>query len=301
MRDSIIIKNVVKKVVNKKITALLLAGAVVGTSIGMYCSTESKADGTENAKKYERANHLEVDSNGELVITRNELGNEPMGVEDSWTIFVYMCGSDLESGVGAASTDIKEMLDANYNDNVNIIIQTGGSCDWKEYGISNDKIGRYRVDRDSLELIEQLPNASMAESKTLEDFISWGVDQFPAEHMGVIYWNHGGGSIYGACSDENYEGMLTLSEFEKAMSNGTKEMTDKFDFVGFDACLMATIETANVFVPFADYMIASEESESSEGWNYTALVNKLVENPDTDAISLGKTIIDSFMTSNVEK
>lgn len=95
----------------------------------------------------------------------------------------------------------------------------------------------------------------MGDSKTLEDFIAWGVKTYLAEHMGVIYWNHGGGSIYGACSDENYEGMLTLSEFDKAMANGTKNMTDKFDFIGFDACLMATVECANIFAPYADYML----------------------------------------------
>ena len=94
--------------------------------------------------------------------------------------------------------------------------------------------------------------------------------------------------------------MFTLSEFEKAMSNSTKNMTDKFEFVGFDACLMASIEVANTFVPYAEFMIASEESESGEGWNYTAIANKLAENPDCDVVDLGMTIIDSFMQTNIE-
>lgn len=298
MRDSI--KKIIGKVVNKKNTALFLAGALACSGFALHNIKMSKADETDNAKKYERATHLEVGTNGDLEVTRNELGNEPMGAKDSWTLFVYMCGSDLESGGGAATNDIKEMLAANSSSSVNIIIQTGGACEWQEFGISNDSIERYRVDKDSLELIEKLPNASMADSKTLADFISWGVEAYPAEHMGVIYWNHGGGSIYGACSDENYEGMLTLSEFDKAMANGTKNMTDKFDFIGFDACLMATIECANIFAPYADYMIASEESESSEGWSYEPLVNKMVENPDIDVVTLGKTIIDGFLASNIE-
>ena len=122
--------------------------------------------------EYERNTNLSVDSNGVLQVKRNELGNEPMGAKDSWTLFVYMCGSDLESGGGAATNDIKEMLAANPSSSVNIIIQTGGACEWQEFGISNDSIERYRVDKDSLELIEKLPNASMADSKTLADFIS---------------------------------------------------------------------------------------------------------------------------------
>ena len=47
-------------------------------------------------------------------------------------------------------------------------------------------------------------------------------------------------------------------------------------------------------------MIASEESESSEGWSYEPLVNKMVENPDIDVVTLGKTIIDGFLASNIE-
>ncbi|MCR5235609.1 MAG: hypothetical protein K6E34_00220 [Lachnospiraceae bacterium] len=38
-------------------------------------------------------------------------------------------------------------------------------------------------------------------------------------------------------------------------------MKGHFDFIGFDACLMATVETAYMLSPYADYMIASEEFE----------------------------------------
>ena len=288
--------------INKKIKgviAVAMATIVAITGFGLNNVFSSNAD-ESNKVKYERDNHLGLDAKGDLVITRNELGNTSMGKENAWTIFIYMCGSDLESGVGAATNDIAELIEASANENVNFVIQTGGACEWQKYGIDSNKIQRYVVKEDKIELIETLPNASMAESSTLESFVKWGVDNYASEHMGMIYWNHGGGSIYGACSDENYDGMLTLSEFEKAMSGATKNMTDKFDFVGFDACLMASIEVANTFVPYAEFMIASEESESGEGWNYTALANKLAENPDCDVVDLGKTIIDSFMQTNIE-
>ena len=281
----------------KKIAAYLLIGTVIGTGLLGKNMINSKA---EETNKYVRANNIAVDNNGELVITRNELGNTPMGKEDSWTVLVYICGSDLESWGGSATTDIKEMVAAGTNENVNIILQTGGATEWQDFNIKSNKIERYIVKEDGIEKIQSLKNASMAEASTLSDFVEFGVKNYPAEHMGMIYWNHGGGSIYGACSDENYEGMLTLSEFEMALSEATKDMTDKFEFIGFDACLMATLETANTFVPFADYMIASEESESAEGWDYTALVNKLVQNPDIDVVSLGKEIVDSFVQCNID-
>ena len=48
-----------------------------------------------------------------------------------WNFAIYMCGSDLESGSHAASSDLIEIMKAkNVPNNVRIIIQTGGSTQW---------------------------------------------------------------------------------------------------------------------------------------------------------------------------
>ena len=74
-------------------------------------------------------------------------------------------------------------------------------------------------------------------------------------------------------------------------------MTDKFEFVGFDACLMATVETANVLVPHARYMIASEETEPGRGWDYTEIGRYLDENLGCTGAQVGKVAADSFYDS----
>ena len=38
---------------------------------------------------------------GEMSIVRPSISGEPMGEAGTWTIFVYLCGTDLESGGGA--------------------------------------------------------------------------------------------------------------------------------------------------------------------------------------------------------
>ena len=58
---------------------------------------------------------------------------------------------------------------------------------------------------------------------------------------------------------------FNLSEINKAL----KDSGITYDFIGFDACLMATVETALVASNYADYMIASEETEPGVGWYYT--------------------------------
>ena len=60
--------------------------------------------------------------------------------------------------------------------------------------------------------------------------------------------------------DEKYSrsGSMNLAEIDKALKDGGVT----FDFVGFDACLMATAETALMVGDYADYMIASEEGRA---------------------------------------
>ena len=45
----------------------------------------------------------------------------------------------------------------------------------------------------------------MGEAQTLADFVACGLANSPAENMGLVFWNHGGGSISGVCFDENYD------------------------------------------------------------------------------------------------
>ena len=285
----------------KRGIAIAAASAMALSVIGVGSVVRSKAaDATGDGAQLVRDIHLTAGSGGELEITRNDLGNKQMGKEDSWTIFVYMCGSDLESYYGLASMDIREMIAAGESDNVNVIVQTGGARTWKGHGIASTGLGRYQVKNDKLELIEELPQANMGKEETLEDFLCWGIDNYAAEHMGLVYWNHGGGSVTGVCFDErNGYDSLNLSEMEKAMSVASKKMTDKFDFVGFDACLMSSIEMANVLSPYAEYMIASEETEPGYGWDYEPFINKLVENPDVDPEEVGKRIVDAYYASLV--
>ena len=65
----------------------------------------------------------------------------PSGDVKSYTILMYICGSDLESQNGFATADIKEILSVKCPETVNIAIQTGGASAWdsSSYGILANK------------------------------------------------------------------------------------------------------------------------------------------------------------------
>jgi hypothetical protein len=215
------------------------------------------------------------------------------GGQDKVTIMVYMCGTDLESKYGMATNDLNEMLHATLNDdNVNIIVETGGTKTWKNSVISGSTLQRYRVRAGGLErLDDNVGRLSMTDPKTLTDFIKYCTANYPANRNMLIFWDHGGGSLSGYGYDQLVGGSsMTLDKINSAL----KASGAKFDFIGFDACLMATMETSLVTEQYADYLIGSEETEPGCGWYYTNWLTELSKDPSMPTVNIGKQIIDDF-------
>ena len=217
---------------------------------------------------------------------------------DIVTLMVYICGTDLESEAGMASNDIVEMTKAKLSDKVNIIICTGGAKKWQIQGISNSVHQFYKVDSSSGQLVRLEDNRGskpMTDPATLTDFIKYCAQNYPANRNELILWDHGGGSVTGFGYDEkNGNGdSMTLAGINTALKNAGVT----FDFIGFDACLMATAETALVLDNYADYLIASEETEPGIGWYYTNWLTKLSSNTSMATTEIGKNIIDDFVAA----
>ena len=90
---------------------------------------------------------------------------------------------------------------------------------------------------------------------------------------------------------------MSLAGISQALSRGGV----KFDFIGFDACLMATVENALMLNEYADYMIASEETEPGYGWYYTDWLNALGSNPSIPTEELGQKIVDDFVRTSSQQ
>ena len=241
-------------------------------------------------------------STGDLSIVRAEIEKNERSDDGVWTIFVYLCGTDLESDSSMATADMEEMAAATNSDNVRFVVETGGTDDWTMSGVSDSKIQRFVVQNGEVEKVDEESLDNMGYAETLADFLVWGTENYNSEHLGLILWNHGGGSITGVCFDEKYDqDSLTLMEIDAALLNSTASCGRKFDFIGFDACLMGTIETANVLATYSDYMFGSEEMEPGSGWDYTAIGNYLAKNPDANTTDLGKEVCDSFLAACEEE
>ncbi|MBQ1805197.1 MAG: peptidase C11 [Oscillospiraceae bacterium] len=220
--------------------------------------------------------------------------------QDTVTILVYMCGTDLESKYGMATSDLSEMASATTN-KLNIIVYTGGCRQWRNNIVSPQVNQIYKIEQGGVRLLEQnMGNGAMTNPDTLASFIQYGAKNFPANRMELIFWDHGGGSISGYGYDEKYGqggGSMGLSGINKALKAGGIT----FDFIGFDTCLMATLENALMLDDYADYMIASEETEPGVGWFYTNWLTKLNANTSMPTLEIGKNIVDDFVAECARK
>ena len=226
----------------------------------------------------------------------------------SWTIMIYMCGSNLESGYnqqtgrysqsdgGMGSANLAELLSvAGQTEEVNVIVETGGSHYWyNSYNMTASKLQRWHVANKKLVLDETLSTyTSMAQTSTFQSFLKWGLDNYPAERTGIIMWDHGNG-MQGCCSDEYDSGwdMLLMNEMKSAYDAVLKGQ--KLEWIGYDCCLMAMQDIASINADYFNYQISSQESEPGAGWDYTGVVTPLYQNPSISTVELGKNICNTY-------
>ena len=219
------------------------------------------------------------------------------------TIMVYMNGSDLEGDYGAATADLWEMMDAfkvmeqeGKSPSLHVVVEAGGSTRWELDEMDGVPYARFSLTGDGISSMESMEIRNMGDADTLTDFINYGVRSYPANHYGLILWNHGGGPVGGYGSDSHFDGDgLSLEEIREAL--GHSVMADSaFDFVAFDACLMGSAETAGCLDGYADYVIASPELEPQHGYDYrwmTALRDSLP--PDMEwGEAVGRSMVEAY-------
>lgn len=287
----------------KRLTALLLAlsmlaGLLAGCGGQTPESTEASPDAVTEPLRW--TNHLssnimksQEEAKGLHALTTRAYGDTQ---EKDYTIMVYMIGSDLESESGCATSDIYEMLDSGLDTSkCNLVLYTGGSKSW-ECGIASESNTVWAMDSagDLQAVAGTEQPANMGDASTFLDFLCYAYNNYPAGHYGLICWDHGGGPLFGYGSDELFDGDgLYLEEMRSALEV-SPFAEEKLDFIGFDACLMASLEVATVFADYAEYMVASEEVESGSGWDYSFLS---ILNDTFDTEKIAKCILDTYAAS----
>ena len=73
----------------------------------------------------------------------------------------------------------------------------------------------------------------------------------------------------------------------------------KFEFIGFDACLMAMLQVYGALYPYSNYMIASEEVIPASGWSYAAWLSQLTQNPAMSGREVSQSIVSTYIVEDI--
>jgi hypothetical protein len=208
--------------------------------------------------------------------------HSPSDGNKSWTFMFYddadFQGYDpLTDSYGGIS-----FAEAAYSgENVDVIVlqdtDTGPATLW------------YIDDHYQLEKLEDMEEVNMGDTTTLQQFLDYGKNTFPADRYVLALYNHGGG-MWGACIDSTNGDLLTMDEMQKALHE-----TGGVDLLCFTApCYMGAFESAYELKDCVDVYIGSEEKSGYTFWHdpMALFFETLHENPDISTSDLGIHIID---------
>ncbi|MHC4591714.1 MAG: clostripain-related cysteine peptidase [Planctomycetota bacterium] len=215
----------------------------------------------------------------------------------NWTLMVYLAAdNNLED---AAIDDFLEMASVGSTADVNIAAQVDRISgydtsygDWTDTrrGLINSG------DVPDTSWGASIGEANMGDASALTTFVNWAIGNYSADNYALVLWDHGGGwrgagpSAKDSCWDDTNWDYLENNEVRTAL----EAVPDNIDLLGFDACLMAMIETAYEVHDEASLLVASEELEPWDGWAYDDFLADLVATPTMTAAQLGDAIADTY-------
>lgn len=241
----------------------------------------------------------------------------PSGQGGSWTIMLYQNADDevLEEDI---FIDLNEAELIGSSDQVNIVSQFDrydgafdGDGDWtstKRFYVTQDDDLRSV----GSEELEDLGEVNMADGQTLTEFIVWAAQNYPADNYVLILSDHGAGWPGGwndPTAEDNgpdrvalaqvFGDMLYLMEMDRAIDEARQQAgIERFEIIGFDACLMGHVEVMAAMRPHTRYVVASQELEPALGWAYAAFLGQLAANPEMTGADLAQAIVDSYINED---
>ena len=207
------------------------------------------------------------------------------------TIMVYMIGSNLEREYGYATRDITKLVNAKFDDNVNVAVQAGGVSQWQNTMFEGGATYRFSIRDEKLYDMTNMGSVNMASEKTLSDFIKYAESNYPADNYTLILWNHGGNIPINYGIDEMFpRENITYAE----LKDGLAEAGVHFDTIVFNACLMSTLEVALSVMDYADYMVAAE-TVITDGLDFTNWLASIKKDPNANPEIHHKILMEDYM------
>jgi putative membrane protein insertion efficiency factor len=218
-------------------------------------------------------------------------------VEKDWTVLTYMEGRDrLSHSVHVALNGMEEI---GSTENVNLVAQATMVPEFGDRvfeGMGEVNTRRYYLTKDDRETEVTSPVlADLGEQKqltpaTMEDFLAWGIKNFPAKHYMFIVKKHGLGFAKNGTSVP-----VSAREMRELLENVEKRTGIKPDVLSWDACSMKQMEVDYELKDRADVITGSPEVIQAVQFPYSTLLHNVTKySKDQTAETVGQTVVKSY-------
>ena len=210
-----------------------------------------------------------------------------------WTVMAYMSGDNsLSAEVGADLNEMKAGMTAATNRmGLIALADRGGDGDTSLYHLQYTGNSSEMVVVNGSGVIPTDGEADMSSPSTLSAFINWSTRNYPAQRYMLVLWGHGGDLFTGIGPDKGR--WLDL----KDIRDGLRWPGVHMNVVGFDACYMGSLEIYDSLAPYTDTIVSSQVEEQENGWNYTAVVEKITAEPQINEEMLALFLVDCYADS----
>jgi hypothetical protein len=219
----------------------------------------------------------------------------------SWTFMVYLDADNSLENAGIMNFNQMETVGSTAD--INIVVQMDRIPGYDDSNGDWTGTRRYYVTKDTdtqnihSTLIQEMGELDMSDPQTLSSFVKWAVQDYPAQHYALVLWDHGAG-YPGVCYDDSNGGhCLTMTELKQALSDAAQTTGTRMDVLVFDACFMGMIEVGHQIRDYADFMVASEESEPGPGSPYDTILAGLASTPSMSPSQFASMIVSKYVTS----
>ena len=217
--------------------------------------------------------------------------------EKDWTIMVYMAGdNNLNDDMFAGILGLRERIGPTLKDKVSFLIYFDGET------ISAKTLQIDFSDSQSGYVTRNYENSS----SNISEFVEWCINdrKCVATNYALIFSGHGDGFLSGKfLRDDNPGSYLTGPDLRQELRKVKETLKDKkLKLIGFDSCVMNSVETAYEMSPFAEILVGSQGYFPNAGWDYGRIAANLTsEYSGNETVSkdrMADIITNSLIESN---
>jgi hypothetical protein len=234
----------------------------------------------------------------------NELMNPSASRRPNWTVMIYLAGDNNLSA--ECIRLLQDLEDADRNPDVRIVACYDSNAPIPKgsryldiqrrretanfpmgWGLHNDMVRTDERNHRAVEILDYTDFSTIRCTEVatitptapvgLDRFLQYATENHDADRFMLVLFGHGGAVAGNSfLQSDNPPSFVRLNEFSDIIRKNFDGVSRKIDILGFDNCVMNTVEAAVEIKDSVDYTIGSQGLVLTTAWPFRKIVNQIM-------------------------